>query len=89
VENLYTNPDGYTYVFHYMKGSQTGVTLSLQPGRFAVYESSISQSHPMYDIKYSGDCTSVKSGAGGTTYGYGTINLGETRTCTVTLSLHK
>jgi hypothetical protein len=24
VENLYTNPDGYTYVFHYMKGSQTG-----------------------------------------------------------------
>jgi hypothetical protein len=96
VENLYTNPDGYAYVFHYMKGSQTGVTLSLQPGSFAVYElnnniktNNLPLSKSTYDITYSGDCRSVKSGAGGTTYGYGTINLGETKTCNVTLLFHK
>ena len=48
VENTYTNPDGYTYVFHYMKGSQTGITLSLQPGSFSVYElnNNIKSSNP-------------------------------------------
>jgi hypothetical protein len=96
VENTYTNPDGYTYVYHYMKGSQIGVTLSLQPGGFSVYElnKNIKGSNPplsqsIYDITFSGDCRTVKSNTGSSTYGYGTINLGETKTCTVTLSLHK
>jgi hypothetical protein len=96
VENLYTNPDGYAYVFHYMKGSETGVTLNLQPGRFAVYElnNNIKSVNPplgqsTYDMTFSGDCKTFKSNKGGATYGYGTINLGETKTCTVTLSLHK
>ncbi len=96
VENTYTNPDGYANVYHYMKGSPIGVTLSLQPGGFSVYElnKNINSSNPslsqsIYDITYSGDCRTVKSNTGSTTYGYGTINLGETKTCTVTLSLHK
>jgi hypothetical protein len=96
VENTFTNPDGYANVYHYMKGSQIGVTLSLQPGGFSVYElnKNIKSSNPplsqsIYDITYSGDCRTVKSNTGSTTYGYGTINLGETKTCTVTLSLHK
>jgi hypothetical protein len=96
VENTYTNPDGYTNVYHYMKGSQIGVTLSLQPGGFSVYElnkniksSNLPLNQSTYDITYSGDCRTVKSNTGGTTYGYGTINLGETKTCTVALSLYK
>jgi len=96
VENMYTNPDGYTYVFHYMKGSQSGVTLTLQPGGFSVFElnNNIKTGNPpldqsTYQIAYSGDCRTVKSNTGGTTYGYGTINPGETKTCTVTLSVHK
>jgi hypothetical protein len=96
VENTFTNPDGYANVYHYMKGSQIGVTLSLQPGGFSVYElnknlksSNQPPNQSTYDINYSGDCRTVKSDTGSTTYGYGTINLGETKTCTVTLSLHK
>jgi hypothetical protein len=96
VENTYTNPDGYANVYHYMKGSQIGVTLSLQPGAFSIYElnKNIKSSNPplnqsTYDVTYSGDCRTVKSNTVGTTYGYGTINLGEAKTCTVTLSLHK
>jgi hypothetical protein len=96
VENAYTNPDGYTYVYHYMKGSQTGVTLNLQPGIFAVYEltsNNVKTNYPplsqsIYDITYSGGCRTLKSNTVGT-YGYGTINVGETKTCTVTLSSHK
>jgi hypothetical protein len=96
VENTFTNSDGYANVYHYMKGSQIGVTLSLQPGGFSVYElnKNIKSSNPplnqsTYDVTYSGDCRTVKSNTGSTTYGYGTINLGEAKTCTVTLSLHK
>jgi len=96
VENTYTNPDGYANVYHYMKGSQIGVTLSLQPGAFSIYElnKNIKSSNPplnqlTYDTAYSGDCRTVKSNTGSTTYGYGTINMGEAKTCTVTLSLHK
>ncbi|MGB7956173.1 MAG: hypothetical protein WCF23_19540 [Candidatus Nitrosopolaris sp.] len=96
VENTYTNPDGYAFVYHYMKGSQIGVTLSLQPGAFSVYElnKNIKSSNPTlnqstYDVTYSGDCRTVKSNTGSTTYGYGTINMCETKTCTVTLLLHK
>jgi hypothetical protein len=102
VENAFTNPDGYTYIYHYMHGSETGVSLSLQPGSFAVYELSNNNnnvktnnptaglSQSSYSITYSGDCRTVKSNVGGgTSYGYGTINLGETKTCTVTLSPHK
>ncbi|PWU80440.1 MAG: hypothetical protein DLM72_12275 [Candidatus Nitrosopolaris wilkensis] len=79
-----------------MKGSQTGVTISLQPGGFAVYElnnngktNNALLNQSTYDIGYSGDCRAVKSNTGGTTYGHGTINVGETKTCTVTLSFHK
>jgi len=99
VENAFTNPDGYTYIYHYMRGSETGVSVSLQPGNFDVYELSnnnIKTNNPTaglsqstYDITYSGDCKTIKSNTGGTTYGYGTINLGETKTCIVTLSPHK
>ena len=96
VENTFTNPDGYANVYHYMKGSQIGVTLSLQPGGFSVYElnKNLKSSNPplnqsTYNIAYSGDCMTAKSNTGSNTYGYGTINLGETKTCTVTLSLHK
>jgi len=93
VENAFTNPDGYTYIYHYMRGSETGITLSLQPGSFAVYELSnnnIKTSNPplsqsTYDMTYSGDCRTVKSNVGGgTSYGHGIINPGETKTCTVT-----
>jgi hypothetical protein len=79
-----------------MKGSQIGVTLSLLPGAFSIYELSknIKSSNPTlnqsaYDVTYSGDCVTVKSNTGSDTYGYGTINMGEAKTCTVTLSLHK
>jgi hypothetical protein len=98
VENAFTNPDGYTYIYHYMRGSETGITLSLQPGSFAVYELSnnnIKTNNPplsqsTYDMTYSGDCRTVKSNVGGGTgYGHGIINPGETKTCTVTLSSHK
>jgi hypothetical protein len=96
VENTYTNPDGYTYVYHYMKGSPIGVTVSLQPGGFSVYELNKnikSSNQPLspstYDVTYSGDCRTAKSNSGSTAYGYGTINLGETKTCTVTVSSHK
>jgi hypothetical protein len=81
VENTYTNTNGNTYVFHYMKGSQTGVTLSLQPGSFSVYELSNNNkniktnnpplSQPTYDMTYSGDCRTIKSSTVGT-YRYGT-----------------
>ena len=96
VENAFTNPDGYTYVYHYMKGSHTGVTLSLQPGIFAVYKltnNNVKNNYPplsqsTYDITYSDGCRTLKSNTVGT-YGYGIINVGETKTCTVTLSSHK
>jgi hypothetical protein len=101
VENAFTNPDGYTYIYHYMRGSETGITLSLQPGNFAVYElinnNNVKTNNPTaglsqssYSITYSGDCRTVKSNVGGGTgYGHGIINPGETKTCTVTLSSHK
>jgi hypothetical protein len=98
VENAFTNPDGYTYVYHYMKGSEAGVTVGLQPGTFGVFElknnnnikaNAASSSQSTYDVGYSGDCRTVKSITGGATYGNGTINPGETKTCTVTLSSHK
>jgi hypothetical protein len=99
VENAYANPDGYTYVYHYMKGSEAGVTVGLQPGTFGVFElknnndnikaNAATSSQSTYDVSYSGDCRTVKSNTGGAAYGYGTINPGETKTCIVTLSLHK
>jgi hypothetical protein len=98
VENAYTNPDGYTYVYHYMKSSEAGVTVGLQPGTFGVFvlsnntnikANTAPSTQSNYDISYSGDCRVVKSITGGAAYGYGTINPGETKTCIVTLSLHK
>ena len=102
VENAFTNPDGYTYIYHYTRGSETGVSISLQPGSFDVYELSnnnnnVKTNNPTagliqssHSITYSGDCRTVKSNVGGgTSYGHGIINPGETKTCTVTLSSHK
>jgi hypothetical protein len=96
VANAYNNPDGYTYSYHFMRGSQIGVTLNLQPGAFAVYEptNNIVLSSHLYNTTYSGDCANVKStisSAAGTSsvYGYGTINLGESKTCIVTNSFQK
>ena len=97
VENAFTNPDGYTYIYHYMRGSETGVSISLQPGSFDVYELSnnnnnVKTNNPTagliqssHSITYSGDCRTVKSNVGGgTSYGHGILNPGETKTCTVT-----
>ena len=96
VANAYNNPDGYTYSYHFMRGSQMGVSLILQPGAFAVYEPSnnILVSSHSYNTTYSGDCVNIKStitSAAGTSsvYGYGTINPGETKTCIVTNSFQK
>jgi hypothetical protein len=101
VANAYNNPDGYTYSYHFMRGSQVGVTLNLQPGVFAVYEpSNNTKSNPIplashsYRTAYSGDCTNVKStinSAAGSSaiYGYGMIKPGESKTCIVTNSYQK
>lgn len=100
VENTYANPDGYTYAYHYMKGSEAGVTVGLQPGAFGIFVMSNNNNKGLnptnapsiqstFDISYSGDCKAVKSITVGTTYGYGTISPGETMTCTLTISPHK
>lgn len=98
VTNAYNNPDGYTYSYHFLRGSQVGVTLNLQPGAFAVYEptnssttNNILLSSHSYNTTYSGDCVNVKStitSAGGSSsvYGFGTIKPGENKTCIVTNS---
>ena len=101
VANAYNNPDGYTYSYHFMRGSQMGVTLNLQPGVFAVYEPTNSSktnnilisSHP-YNTTYSGDCANVKStisSAAGisSVYGYGSIKPGETKTCFIANTFQK
>ena len=36
VTNAYANPDGYTVVYHFFRGSQSGVVLNLQPGIYSV-----------------------------------------------------
>jgi hypothetical protein len=101
VANAYNNPDGYTYSYHFMRGSQMGVTLNLQPGVFAVFEptnsskaNNILLSSHSYITTYSGDCANVKSiissAAGSSSvYGYGTIKPGESKTCIITNSLQK
>ena len=89
------NPDGYAYVFHlYERITNRG--FSLVPAVFAVYElnnsiktNNLALSKSTYNITSLGIAESFKSGAGGTNYGYGTINLGETKTCNVTLLFHK
>ena len=101
VANAYSNPDGYTYSYHFMRGSQIGVTLNLEPGIFAVYEptnngskvNSIQSIGHSYSTTYSGDCSNVKStmlsvAGSSAVYGYGVIRPGESKTCIVTNSLH-
>jgi ribosomal protein S8E len=99
VANEYTNPDGYTYSYHYMRGSQTGITVNLEPGAYAVYEPINNTKNTDIQIAtnpstttYSGDCVNTKgtitSAAGsGNVYGYGTIKAGESKTCIVTNAL--
>lgn len=98
VENVYSNPDGYTYVYHYAKASPTGVTIDLHPGSFSVAELSKSQMTGAYRLSYSGDChAAITPSASATSmkakinemYGYGTVKLGETKTCIVTNTLQK
>jgi hypothetical protein len=104
IENVYTTPDGYDYVYHYAKGSAAGVTLNLHPGSYSVSQSGINNNDNNDHISYSGDCRTttttsstpaLKSDAGTTNnfnhvYGYGIIKLGETKICVVTNSLpHK
>jgi len=70
----------------------------LKPGTFGVFvtnNNNVKANNPAglnqspYNTTYSGDCRTVKSITGGSAYGNGTINPGETKTCTVTLSSHK
>lgn len=100
VTNAYTNPDGYTVVYHFFRGSQAGVVLNLPPGIYSVSDQSsnntnnnninnqtssqlVSSSSSSLTHTYSGDCNNVRSIAGDMV-GYGQINLGESKTCTVT-----
>lgn len=110
VTNAYANPDGYTVVYHFLKGSESGVVLNLQPGVYSVADQSSNNGTSNNDTSnkttaasstmtklpsssaslpfmhtYSGDCTNVKSIAGGIV-GYGQINLGESKTCIITYS---
>jgi hypothetical protein len=97
VENAYPIHDGYTFVYHFMRGSQAGITLNLQPGNFGVFElskprtadNSIPGRSQSPTTSYSGDCITVKSNAFAGVYGYGIINPGETKTCTVIVQSHK
>ena|SRR5919199_2494787 len=98
VTNAYANPDGYTVVYHFFRGSQTGVVLNLPPGIYSVSDqssnninnrtsspllSSASSSSSSLTHTYSGDCNNVRS-IGGDIVGYGQINLGESKTCIIT-----
>jgi hypothetical protein len=108
VQNVYANPDGYTYVYHYAKGSPSGATLNLHPGSFGVSEiakinsnSSDNKENPTpirsYYVSYSGDCHTTSTAKShpntannvNNVYGYGTVKLGETKTCVVTNTFHK
>jgi hypothetical protein len=95
VTNAYANPDGYTVVYHFIRGSQTGVVLNLPPGIYSVSDQSsnninnktssplLSSSSSSLTHTYSGDCNNVRSIAGDIV-GYGQINLGESKTCIIT-----
>ena len=98
VTNAYANPDGYSVVYHFFRGSQTGVVLNLPPGIYSVSDqssnninnrtsspllSSASSSSSSLTHTYSGDCNNVRS-IGGDIVGYGQINLGESKTCIIT-----
>ena len=96
--HIQTNTKILAHIHIYHNSNNPKVTVGLQPGTFGVFElknnnnikaNAASSSQSTYDVGYSGDCRSVKSITGGATYGNGTINPGETKTCTVTLSSHK
>jgi hypothetical protein len=99
VANEYPNPDGYTYSYHFTKGSQTGVSFNLKPGSYAVYEPINNTNNTNTELStnpntttYSGDCVPVRStitsDAGSSSiFGYGTIKPGESKTCIVTITL--
>ena len=94
VTNAYANPDGYTVVYHYLMGSQTGIVLNLQPGIYSVSDQSsdtnanrtntttTTTTSSSFTQTYSGDCSNVRSIAGNIV-GYGRINFGESKTCIV------
>jgi hypothetical protein len=95
ITNEFAISDGYTLSYHYIRGSQTGVILNLEPGIFTVTDQSnnnrtttnpspiIGNQSLSYTPVYSGDCSNLRSIAGNIV-GYGQINPGETKTCTVT-----
>jgi hypothetical protein len=99
ITNAFAIPDGYTLVYHYIRGSQTGVIVNLVPGIFTVTDQSnnnntatnpsptnmitIGNQSLSYTPAYSGDCSNLRSIAGNIV-GYGQINPGETKTCIVT-----
>lgn len=101
VANEYPNPDGYTYSYHFTKGSQTGVSFNLKPGSYAVYEPINYTNNTNTELStnpnittYSGDCVPVRStitsDAGSSSiFGYGTIKPGESKTCIVTITLSR
>ena len=95
ITNAFAISDGYTLVYHYIRGSQTGVIVNLMPGIFTVTDQSnnnrtttnpsptIGNQSLSYTPVYSGDCSNLRSIAGNV-IGYGQINPGETKTCIVT-----
>jgi hypothetical protein len=95
ITNEFSNPDRYTYAYHFVRGSQMGVSLNLQPGILTVSALRNNKINSLfrnqsYETTYSGDCNTVKSTTStGSVYGYGTINPGEGKTCTVTKLFHK
>jgi hypothetical protein len=100
VTNAYTNPDGYTVVYHFFRGSQNGVVLNLPPGIYSVSDQSRNNtnnnnintetSSPLVSTS-SSHFTHTYSGdcdnvrsIAGDIVGYGRINLGESKTCIIT-----
>jgi hypothetical protein len=100
VTNAYANPDGYTVVYHFFRGSQTGVVLNLPPGIYSVSDqSSNNTNNNTISNKTSSPTLSSTSSHLTHTYsgdcnnvrsiagdmvGYGQINLGEAKTCIIT-----
>jgi hypothetical protein len=53
VTNAYANPDGYTVVYHFFRGSQSGVVLNLQPGIYSVSDQSSNNTNNSINSKTS------------------------------------
>jgi hypothetical protein len=102
VTNAYANPDGYAVVYHFFRGSQSGVVLNLQPGIYSVADqggnntsnnSTSTSLLPNQSSSASSAFTHTYSGdcnnvrsIAGNIVGYGQINMGESKTCIITYS---